>query len=140
MAAIDVLRADFKALLARVTSVEGIALDVGDQFEKFKEAHTELVSSVVMQGGHNSEQAEKIKKLEEMNIEAKIAENVDKIHLFEKLIVESTIKDITDEITRMQLQITNEKAELEQLQRDAVGASEARIERRSPLASRSFRT
>ena len=48
MAAVDVTRAESESLLARVTSIEGEALDVGDQFEKFKEAHTELVSSVVM--------------------------------------------------------------------------------------------
>ena len=128
MAAIDVTRAEFEALLTRVTSVEGIAVDVGDQFEKSKEKHTELVSNAVLQGGHTSEHAEKIKKLEEMGIEAKFAELVDKMKKFESLNVESTIKDIADEITRMQLQMTNEKAEFEQLQRDAIGASEARIE------------
>ena len=129
MAAVDVTRAEFESLLARVTSIEGEALDVGDQFEKFKEKHTELSSSVVMQGSYNSEQAEKIKKLGEMNIEAKFTELVEKIQKFEEMNVESTIKDITNEITRMQPQMTNEKAELEQLQRDAVGASEARIEK-----------
>ena len=75
-----------------------------------------------------------------MNIEAKFAEKVDKIQEFEKLNVESTIKDITDEITRMQLQMTNEKAELEQLQRTQWVRVRRGSNRRSPLASRSFRT
>ena len=79
MAANDVTRAEFEALLTRVTRVEGIAVDVGDQFELFKETFTEMTNNVVMQGVQFSEYGEKLKKLEDIGIEASFAELMDKM-------------------------------------------------------------
>ena len=67
-----------------------------------------------MQDNRDSDLDADIKSLEELSIQAKF-------------------KDFSNEITRMQLQMTNDKAELEQLQRDAVGASDQ--DRRATNAS-----
>ena len=105
MAAVDVTRAEFEALLARVTRVEGMAVDVGDQFEMFKETFTELANNVTTQ---SSEYGDKFKKLEAIGIEASVAELVEKMKTFENLNFESTVKDVTEEINQVKQRMATE--------------------------------
>ena len=71
--------------------------------------------------------------MEAMNIESTFQDVVNEIKTFEAMNIESTFKNVTNAITRMQLQMTNGKAELEQLQRDAAEAGDQ--ERRANDAS-----
>lgn len=125
MAAVDVTRAEFEALVVRVTRVEGMAVDVGDQFEMFKETFTEVANHVTTQ---SSEYGDKFRKLEAICIEASFADLVEKMKTFENVNVESKVKDVAEEIDQVKQRMTTEKEDIEQLQRDATGASEARIE------------
>ena len=124
MAAVDVTRAEFEELKKRVQEVEEEALNIENQFEKFKDQHTEVANKVAMHDDYNAEIIEKIKKFETTNIESTLQDVANAIRKFEAMNIESTFQDMTNAITRMQLQVTNDKAELEQLQRDAAEAGD----------------
>ena len=124
-AAVDVTRAEFERLLARVANIEGEAVDVGNQFELFRRTHTELVNQITKQ---SSEYGDKFEKLEDIGIEASFADLTEKMEAFKNVDVESKLRDIAEEIDQVKQRMTTEKEEIEQLQRGATGASEARIE------------
>ena len=114
MAAIDVTRAEFNALLERVSFLSGEVSDVGSQFEKTRDRYAELENQVTAQYRRDSDLDADIRELESLNIAEKLTA-------------------LSDELTCMQLQMTKDKTELVQQQRDAVGASDQ--ERRATNAS-----
>ena len=68
MAAIHVTRAEFEAPQKRVQEVEGNAVSIGEQFEKFVDGHTEVANIVKMHEEFNREISEKIRQLDGMQI------------------------------------------------------------------------
>ena len=100
-------------------------MDVGNQFELFRRTHTELVNQITKQ---SSEYGDKFEKLEDIGIEASFADLMEKMEAFKNVDVESKLRDIAEEIDQVKQRMTTEKEEIEQLQRGATGASEARIE------------
>ena len=86
-------------------SYQGEVADVGSHFEKARDRYAELENLVTAQDRRDSDLDADIKTLESLNIADKLTA-------------------LSDELTRMQLQMPDDKAELEQQQRDAVGASD----------------
>ena len=58
MAAMDVTRAEFAELQRKVQEIEGNIVSVGEQFEKFRDDHTEVKSKVEMHEDYNKEYTE----------------------------------------------------------------------------------
>ena len=124
MAAIDVTRAEFKALQERDQKVEGDNVSIGEQSEKFVDHHTEVANRVKMHEEFNREISEKIRQLDGMQQDVANA-----IRKFEAMNIEATFKVMADAVTRVQLQVTNDKAEFERLELKDVGGKIEELQR-----------
>ena len=131
MAAIDVTRAEFEALQRKVQEIEENTVSIGEQFEKFQEIHTEVESKVAMHDDYNLEYTEKIRQLEGMNLESKFQDVAIAIRKFDAMNIEETFKHMADAVTRVQVQVTNDKAEFERLELKDVGGKIEELRRQA---------
>ena len=131
MAAIDVTRAEFEALQRKVQEIEENTVSIGEQFEKFQEVHTEVESKVAMHDDYNLEYTEKIRQLEGMNLESKFHDVAIAIRKFDAMNIEETFKHMADAVTRVQVQVTNDKAEFERLELKDVGGKIEELRRQA---------
>ena len=131
MAAIDVTRAEFEALQRKVQEIEENTVSIGEQFEKFQEVHTEVESKVGMHDDYNLEYTEKIRQLEGMNLESKFHDVAIAIRKFDAMNIEETFKHMADAVTRVQVQVTNDKAEFERLELKGIGGKIEELQRQA---------
>ena len=68
MAAIGMTRAEFNALMERVSLLSGEVSDVGSQFEKTLDRYAELETQVTARGHRDSHLDADIRKLESLNM------------------------------------------------------------------------
>ena len=121
MATMDATRAEFAALQWKVQEIEVNAVSVGEQFEKFQDDHTAVKSQVEMHEDYNKEHSENIKRLEAVIVGSTLQDVVNEIRKFEALNIETTLKELKDSLTSVQLQVTNHKAEFDNLELKEMG-------------------